>query len=157
VNTTPKTRRGTTASADSQKDIYRVLDANINRAKEGLRVCEDIARFCLKDVLITKRLRRIRHAITTVLKNSRVDRRAMMFERKVAQDPGKEFANQTAKSSFAHLFCANIQRAKEALRVIEEFLKLLDLRASRLIQKIRFDTYELEKKTVKKFPSLLDP
>jgi len=142
---------------DAEKEIYRVLDANVNRAKEGLRVCEDIARFCLKDASFTRRLRRLRHAVTKIFKSSRVDRFRMVLERKSAQDPGRTFANKTAKRSTAHLFLANMQRTKEALRVLEEFLKLLDNQASRKIQKTRFDTYELEKTTLKKFPSLLDP
>lgn len=142
---------------DAARDIYRVLDANVNRAKEGLRVCEDIARFCLKDACLTRRLRHLRHAVTKILKSSRVDRMKMILERKSAEDPGRAFANKTTKHSTAHLFLANIQRTKEALRVLEEFLKLLDNRASRKIQETRFDTYELEKTTLKKFPSLLDP
>lgn len=142
---------------DAAKDIYRVLDANVNRAKEGLRVCEDIARFCLKDASLTRRLRRLRHAVTKILRSSRVDRLKMILERKSSEDPGRAFANKTTKRSTAHLFLANIQRTKEALRVLEEFLKLLDNQASRKIQKTRFDTYELEKTTLKKFPSLLDP
>ncbi len=144
-------------SKDAEKEIYRILDANVNRAKEGLRVCEDIARFCLKDASLTRRLRCLRHAVTKILKASRVDRLRMVLERKSAQDPGRTFANKTTKRSAAHLFLANMQRTKEALRVLEEFLKLLDNQASRKIQKTRFDTYELEKTTLKKFPSLLDP
>jgi thiamine-phosphate pyrophosphorylase len=141
---------------ETEKDIYRILDVNLNRAKEGLRVCEDIARFCLKDALLTRRLRRLRHAITQIFKSSRVDRLRMILERKSTQDLGRSFANKTRKHSAAHLFLANMQRIKEALRVLEEFLKLLDNQASRNIQHVRFDTYALEKTTIKKFPSLLD-
>jgi thiamine-phosphate pyrophosphorylase len=142
---------------DAEKDVYRILDANLNRAKEGLRVCEDINKILPEGCIAHRRLRHLRHAVTQILKSSRVDRLRMILERKSAQDPGRSFANKTKKHSAAHLFLANMQRTKEALRVLEEFLKLLDGQASRKIQKIRFDTYELEKTTLKKFPSLLDP
>ena len=51
---------------------------------------------------------------------------------------------------------ANAQRAKEALRVLEEFFKLVDTTASKKIQKLRFDLYAIEKQTVKRFPGLLN-
>ena len=31
------------------RDIYRILDANLNRAREALRVIEDFARFGMDD------------------------------------------------------------------------------------------------------------
>src|SRR5688572_18127364 len=39
----------------------RILDANLNRAREGLRVLEDYARFILNDDSISAHLKRIRH------------------------------------------------------------------------------------------------
>ena len=152
-------QRHTSAASNrdgSLEHIYQVLDANFNRAKEGLRVCEDIARFCLKDEKFTKRFRNLRHAVTEVIRSSRIDRLAMILKRQSAKDPGRSLTNKTHKRSYRHLFLANAQRVKEALRVLEEFSKLLDPQASRTIQKIRFRVYELEKTTVKKFPSLLD-
>jgi len=137
--------------------VYKVLDVNYNRAREGLRVCEDILRFCLKDAAMTGRFRRIRHAVTKTMACSSVSRKTMILERKIAEDPGKNFPNKTPKHSFRHLYFANLQRTKEALRVLEEFLKLKDTKASLAIQKIRFDVYEAEKKSVEKFPSLFDP
>ena len=57
-----------------REQILRVLDANINRAREGLRVCEDLVRFCLAAPTAKKpggrrwrvhiqRLRALRHAL----------------------------------------------------------------------------------------------
>ncbi len=43
--------------------FYRIIDANINRASEGIRVLEDLARFYLEDKDLSKRLKEIRHGI----------------------------------------------------------------------------------------------
>ena len=34
--------------------LLRLIDANLNRSREGIRVCEDIARFVLNDKRITR-------------------------------------------------------------------------------------------------------
>jgi len=41
--------------------VLRIIDANTNRLKEGLRVCEDIFRFILNDKNIARQLKEIRH------------------------------------------------------------------------------------------------
>ena len=50
--------------------ILRIIDSNINRAKEGTRVCEDIMRFALNDKSNSIKLKRIRHNITSAAKAS---------------------------------------------------------------------------------------
>ena len=42
----------------------RIIDANFNRAVEGLRVVEDYARFLLNDATISGLLKEIRHQLT---------------------------------------------------------------------------------------------
>jgi len=138
------------------RDTYRILDANFNRAKEGLRVCEEIARFHLKNKDITKELRALRHHLTAILNASSLDRQLLFKERDAHRDLGKKFTSQNSKNSFKGIFMANAQRIKEALRVLEEFLKLLDTTSSKKTQKLRFHFYALEKKTIEKFPALLD-
>ena len=48
------------------------------------------------------------------------------------------------------VFMANIERVKEALRVLEECCKIIDEKMSRGYRKLRFDAYETEKKIIKK-------
>ena len=45
------------------KRVYRVIDANFNRAREGLRVCEEFARFFLNDKVLTENAKKIRNRI----------------------------------------------------------------------------------------------
>lgn len=141
----------------SLRDAYRIIDANFNRSKEGLRVCEEISRFHLRNSALTKSLKNLRHRLTVVIKASRLDPKALFRERDSEEDVGKTFASGTGKKSFKEIFMANAQRTKEALRVLEEFLKIFDPAASKKLQKLRFNFYTLEKETVERFPALLDP
>ncbi len=138
-------------------DGFRMLDANFNRAKEGLRVCEDIARFHLRNPSLMKKYGAIRHGVGLVLGDPRIDRRRLFESRDVRQDAGKTCCLGPRRHSFENIFMANAQRVKEALRVLEELTKLIDAGLSARIQELRFQFYGLEKKSVKKFPSLLNP
>ena len=53
---------------DTGTDTFRVMDASANRAREGLRVVEDIARFVLDDSHLTGLLKQLRHDLATALK-----------------------------------------------------------------------------------------
>ncbi len=46
-----------------RNDIYRIIDANINRASEALRVLEDWARYSKDDKQISEKLKNIRHSV----------------------------------------------------------------------------------------------
>ena len=47
-------------------DTLRILDANINRIGEGLRVLEEFARMSLNDTELTQRLKDMRHEMLNV-------------------------------------------------------------------------------------------
>ncbi|MBU1615010.1 thiamine-phosphate pyrophosphorylase, partial [bacterium] len=49
--------------------IYRILDANFNRASEGLRVVEEIARFVLGDASLVRSLKETRHSLGQMAKD----------------------------------------------------------------------------------------
>ncbi len=55
-----------------ENKTMRMIDANLNRATEGIRVAEDIVRFILDDDRLTERLKKIRHEIVKLLKNMRL-------------------------------------------------------------------------------------
>jgi len=48
------------------KKVYRILDANVNRAAEGIRVVEDICRFNFENENLTKKLRKTRHKVRKI-------------------------------------------------------------------------------------------
>ncbi len=137
------------------KNINRIIDANINRAKEGLRVCEEITRFLFGQRRITSELKAARHKIGSVLKRLPVTLPQFLEARDTRRDIGRDiYINELKRGGLGDIFFANIQRAKESLRVLEEFSKLNSRSAAVEFKKLRYAIYELEKKVIKKIPAL---
>lgn len=135
-----------------KNNIKRIIDANLNRANEGLRVCEEITRFILENYELTARLKIIRHAISAAAK-SLPAKIVLIQQRNAQKDIGKNiYANELKRKNIIDIFFANIQRVKESIRVLEEFSKLMDTRIAVLFKKIRYAIYELEKKIAQKLP-----
>lgn len=138
-----------------RRDILRILDANFNRSREGLRVCEEITRFVLEDVSLTRDLKKARHAITRCLQSMPVAQSSMILCRDSAADIGRQAqALENSRRNTLGLFLANAERAKESLRVLEETSKLLDKKMIGRFKKIRFNVYEIEKRTLPKLGAL---
>ena len=135
------------------KKILRVVDANINRAKEGLRVVEDIFRFVLISGYQRKKVRSIRHNLDKILKEKIV--KQAITTRDSVKDTGKNTDNLELrrKDSFDIVY-ANLQRAKESMRVLEECFKIVLPRRVSLIKKLRYELYTVEKNIILKWPSV---
>lgn len=123
------------------KKIYRVIDANINRAKEGLRVIEDICRFILDDAKLTDKIKNIRHKLTKLVN---IPDSILVASRGSDEDVARTRAVPRRKST-RQIFTANAKRVSEALRVLEEFLP-----NGTQIKDLRYLTYDLEKIIYKK-------
>ena len=133
-------------------DIYRIIDANLNRSREGLRVCEDIARFALGSKTITAALKAVRHSISAIVKNQAALFAALPASRDSDSDVLRcsGTASEMKRRNLADIFAANIERVKESVRVLEELFKLIDKKCSSKFCGIRFKIYAIEKKTMKK-------
>ena len=105
--------------------VSRILDANANRCAEGLRVVEEIVRFLKEDREFLERCKEIRHAVRRAM--GTITKHPYRF-RDSAGDVGKDFStsSETDRDSITAVAKANFARAEEALRVMEEFGKLLD-------------------------------
>ncbi len=136
--------------------VNRIIDANINRAKEGLRVCEEISRFILNSRDLTSQLKDTRHRIDLIFKQ--LPKKILLLEqRKSASDVGRcLYNNELKRKNCQDIFFANIQRVKESVRVLEEFSKLININIAIEFKKIRYDIYETEKRFAKKATSLSD-
>ena len=127
------------------RECWTLLDANFNRTREALRVCEDLERFGVRSAAASSELRSIRHAVTAVLKQ--LPQKSLLNGRDIAADTGKApHAHEKNRRDTADVYFANLQRAKESLRVLEEVLKLVDGRLSDRIKKLRFTVYDYEKR-----------
>lgn len=126
-----------------KQEIFSAIDANVNRAAEGIRVCEDIFRFSVKNI-ISSEFKNLRHKITGVM--SSIPARALIGSRNILKDEQK-FINTSSemyRGNIRDIFKSNVRRAIEAARVIEEFSKTLDPGISSGFQEIRFRLYDLE-------------
>jgi len=135
----------------TDEKIFRLLDANFNRSKEGLRVCEDIARFIFDNKAATKHYKALRHQIEGIFGRLSLPKKNVIKARAVKEDVGQGSSkSEFLREEAGDIFYANSQRAKESLRVLEEFIKLTDVRFARDFKKIRYQLYILEKKIVER-------
>ena len=125
-----------------QQEYLRLIDANINRASEGLRVLEDICRFLLDDLSKTEALKAIRHSLRSVYPAGE-----LTLARDTAGDVGKQAdaLDSHSRSGLLEVTAANAKRAQEAIRVIEEFCKIGEASKAAELEKYRYDIYCLEK------------
>jgi thiamine-phosphate pyrophosphorylase len=129
-----------------------MIDANLNRSSEGLRVLEDVARFLLNDAELSQRFRTLRHDLARETKSLSV---GLLSDRDSDHDVGrlhsedKELTMEgTSLRSFLELVTANAKRVEESLRVIEELAKLPEMNSmlnSAGFEQTRFGLYTLER------------
>ncbi len=135
-------------SIEKQK-LYRIVDANFNRAKEGLRVCEDICRFIYDDKTATKKYKHIRHRLTSIISLFKWSQ--IILARDIVGDVGKPTIDvELKRKKVQDIFYANSQRVKESVRVLEEFTKLFNKKAAQALKELRYQVYDIEKKIVGK-------
>ncbi len=127
--------------------VFRVIDANLNRLREGLRVIEEYFRFYSANTEESRKLKYLRHEVR--LLESELPRDELLAGRESDNDPfrsGSE-SRELERSGMTELVTANIRRAQESARVLEEFLKLVqDSPLSEIAKEIRFELYSVEKR-----------
>lgn len=130
--------------------MLRVIDANLNRLSEGLRVLEDIARFILDDAATSERLKNLRHDLIRVTPATKAK---LVAARDSAGDVGrgKEASSGHIRKDAIDLVAANAKRAQEALRVLEEVIRLPGIPpelAEREFESARYTLYDIEKELI---------
>jgi thiamine-phosphate pyrophosphorylase len=134
------------------QQIRRVIDANLNRAREGLRVLEDVSRLVLNDAILSKRLKTMRHEL---LRGEPALDRELITARDSEGDVGADTVvpGQDKEKELALVVVANASRVQESLRTLEEMSKTpgaapqLDPERFR---KARFDLYTIERELLSK-------
>jgi thiamine-phosphate pyrophosphorylase len=131
----------------SNKQVLRIIDANLNRLREALRVIEEYFRFMSGDKGRAAALKSIRHSLDDM--DAAIGRGRLLSSRDVDSDP---FANvnrpeELRRNGVADVLRANFKRGQEAARVIEEFAKISDAPSiSQKAKTARFSLYAFEKK-----------
>jgi thiamine-phosphate pyrophosphorylase len=133
---------------DSHSAVLRAVDASLNRAREGLRVLEDCARFTADDAGLWERLKSLRHAVSR-LPELLPDNAALALQSLARDTPGDVGTGDTVASEYERagitdLVLSNSRRAQEALRSVEEFGKLLSPDLAARAKALRYECYDVE-------------
>ena len=122
--------------------VWRVIDANANRAAEGLRTLEDVARLVQEDAAAAAVLKELRHRLSTML--TRLDRGQRLAARSTARDAGTQLSagSEKTRGDVRSVVSAECERIGQALRVLEEFSKLVDAAASEQFKQLRYAAYD---------------
>jgi len=128
-------------------EIARIIDANFNRAREGIRVLEDSVRFIQNNRELAKKLKDIRHGITDAVKGFDLTREELLDARDSESDVGRTLEGEleSKRTNLNEIIASNFARIEESLRAIEEFGKLIDTESARKIKDLRYEVYTLEK------------
>ena len=128
-----------TAPAQLQP-VLRLLDANLDRAREGLRVVEDWCRFGLDRADLVARLKDLRQRLGLLHQNR------YKQARHTAGDVAAGMAHpaQEQRLQPEQVLAANCGRVQEALRVLEEFGRGVDPQLVAEAAAIRYALYDLE-------------
>ncbi len=133
-----------TVTPPSDNRIAQLIDANLDRAREGLRVMEDWCRFGLKRRDFSIQIKDWRQQLGVHHHN--IYKKARL----TSNDPamGVSHPLQQVRTTPESVFIANSSRVQEALRVIEEFTRTTDPRLCEIATKIRYKAYEIELKVL---------
>jgi thiamine-phosphate pyrophosphorylase len=137
--------------------IGRIIDANLNRVKEGLRVCEEITRFMLNNRLLSAAFKQIRHKVDLAAKKLSAAGDLLKTRDSLSDVGRKNSRNELYRRDATDIFGANLQRVKESIRVLEEFAKLSDVEAALIFKGLRYKIYAIEKKSFSKIAALSGP
>lgn len=139
------------------RNIYTLIDANVNRAKEGLRVIEDISRFLLADKKISLKLKSIRHAVNSGVKKISPGYAFLLRNRYSENDVGRHSkgGGEFTRGGIADILASNFKRVQESFRVLEEITKLISVPAAASFKELRYRAYELEKELLKSYEKKL--
>jgi thiamine-phosphate pyrophosphorylase len=135
------------SSNSSSGPILRLIDANANRAREALRVLEDYARFILNSDPLSGEIKNLRHEMTQAL---RPLLREAIFHRDTPGDIGTTIktTGEQSRDDVAGVVIAAGKRTGEAMRALEEFLKISQPANAAKIEALRYRLYDVEQRIV---------
>lgn len=130
---------------------FGLIDSNLARAAEGLRVLDEMARFIFVDSELCIKLKNLRHELQAISNNFGPQQLLVARE---GEDSGKAVSTafENTRTNSWSLIRANSCRVIESLRALEEFSKIYTPSATTDIKKKRYEMYQLETKLLQKTP-----
>lgn len=121
-------------------EIFRVIDANLNRLKEGIRVIEDIIRYAYNNKEISLQLKSLRHK--AIIKETN---KILKYRDSINDVLKPTIKSELSRENLESIIIANFKRAEESSRVLEELFKLYNVEYSESFKYIRYELYTMEK------------
>lgn len=124
-------------------ELFRVIDANLNRLKEGIRVIEDVVRYKDNNKATALKLKNLRHL-------AKLDNTLRLLQYRDSTNDVLRPSIETEQERFdiTSILLANFKRAQESSRVLEEIFKLSNISFSENFKTIRYELYTLEKEVL---------
>ena len=123
--------------------IERLIDANLNRLREALRLLEDVNRYIFDNKTLSYEFKNLRHKLTPLFDTNRLQ------YRNIEGDVAKQSTTTELKrTNLKDLIDANFARANESARVLEEAFKLSSPDYSAVAKELRYKLYSLHKPTL---------
>ncbi len=122
--------------------VLRLLDVNLNRAAEGLRTLEDIARVVREDAGTARWVKSLRHELAELA--NALPRQERMAARAVHSDAGTALSHprELQRNDWNELVAAAAERVSQSLRVIEESSKSQFPEFSSECKQLRYRAYD---------------
>ncbi len=123
-----------------QPAVWRILDANLDRAREGLRIIEEWCRFALNNAQMANECKQMRQEL------GMWHTAEIRAARNTVGDIGTGLSHprEEERADIEQLLQANLCRVQEALRVLEEYGKLSSSGMSSGCKQMRYRVYTLE-------------
>jgi len=123
----------------------RILDANANRATEGLRVVEEFVRFHMDDKHLCRLCKHLRHELAAVLRG--IPAADRLTARDTQRDVGTEVAatSEYQRDDLSDVIRANFGRVEQSMRCLEEYSKVISPELATEIELLRYRAYTLER------------
>jgi thiamine-phosphate pyrophosphorylase len=136
--------------------LLRIIDVNLNRLDESLKLIEDIIRFQIEDKVLLSKTRGIRRDFLAFKRSIPLTK--IIMTRQSNNDLGRKTQfDFEGKKDIEGLLLSNLSRAKESSRILEETLKSMGASGSNKIKSIRFQVYDLEKQIAVHMQRSFDP
>ncbi|MGB3296282.1 MAG: thiamine phosphate synthase [Phormidesmis sp.] len=128
----------------NDRALLRILDANLDRAREGIRTIEEWCRFGLNDEASTATLKHLRQSV------ARWHSSDIRLARDTPGDLGTTLTHpeEATRSSVVEILQVNFARSQEALRVLEEYGKLRSVEMAAAFKQMRYQLYTLDSQIV---------
>jgi thiamine-phosphate pyrophosphorylase len=124
----------------AQVALCRILDANLDRAREGLRIIEDWCRFGLDSASLVEECKDLRQEL------ARWHTPDLRAARDTPGDAGTQLTHpqEEHRTDMQQVVQANLCRVEEALRVLEEYGKVYGPTMGNTFKQMRYRVYTLD-------------